>query len=347
MAEVLAYANETQHTANPLYVTSFDMQTGSSAAFGNGEDVMAALFDTLRAYGPPPNGDEAAWHSALAAVVHCHADPAAFDARRADATASVAAIDEWIGAIADRVAAQRPAAHVQALRLIPDNLRQNIDLCTRAPRVDGAYQQIRDELAAENVIALRDRVSVTHKIILWAHHSHVGYDSTGLNVPSMGEHLHARLGRGVYTIGLFAGRGRFIAADLFGERALPSIRQFGVERMLAAVGGDAYFVDLRQLPSADPRAGWLVEQSSRLEALGRRPTVLAKDFDGAVYVPRVHPAELSIPPTGRRLLRVTGFLAQHAVGFAILVITFLGWLLWVTARSLVRSIGRRRAPRLA
>ena len=109
----------------------------------------------------------------------------------------------------------------------------------------------------------------------------------------MGERLHARLGSELYTIGLFAGGGRVIDGALFGERDLPSTRAYGVERLLQAVDRDAYFVDLKALPTTDPQAGWLVEASSRMEAMFPRPTVLARDFDGAIYIAHVHPAEFT------------------------------------------------------
>jgi erythromycin esterase-like protein len=206
-----------------------------------------------------------------------------------------------------------------------------------------SWQATRDELNAVNAVKLRDRLSAAHKIILWAHHSHVAYNTTRRNITSMGERLHARIPGELYTIGTFAGGGRVIDGALFGERALPSTRRLGVERLLQAVDRDAYFVDLKSLPTTDPQAGWLVEDTSRLEAIARRPTVLARDFDGAVYIAQVHPAEFSDSVAVRWILRVLGFVEAHYIGVGIVVVTGLGWLVWVIARAIARRV-RRRAP---
>jgi hypothetical protein len=155
----------------------------------------------------------------------------------------------------------------------------------------------------------------------------------------MGQHLRDRAGRDVYTIGTFAGHGRVITGELFGERGLPSIRKFGVERMLAAVDRDAYFVDVSRLP-ADPEAGWNVEQVSRMETFFRRPTILAKDFDGAIYVDRVHPSPFT---DAKWLLRLWGFVLEHAIGFAIVLAAAVGLTIRAIVRRIIRVVRGRRA----
>ena len=54
--------------------------------------------------------------------------------------------------------------------MIPDNFRAEVELCTRASKDPSSWQVTRDELNAANAVTLRDRLSATHKIILWAHH---------------------------------------------------------------------------------------------------------------------------------------------------------------------------------
>jgi len=337
MRELMTYVDATQRTSTPLYLTSFDIQIGQSSAFSDGEDVIATLFTALHAFGPPPNAArEADWRVALTPVIRCAVSPEGFAAHRDAALAAVDAIGAWIDAIGPQVAAQRPAAHATALRMIPDNFRDDIELCMHA----ATWQMTRDELNANNAVKLRDQLSAAHEIILWAHHSHVAYDSTHRNIVSMGERIHARMPGDVYTIGLFAGGGRVIDGALFGERDLPSTRRFGVERLLQAVDRDAYFIDLKSLPTTDPQAGWLVPDSARMEVFGRRPTVLAKDFDGAIYVARVHPADFIDSAVGRWVLRALGFVEAHFIGVAILLVTGVGWLIWAIARRIRRWLRR-------
>jgi erythromycin esterase len=342
MRELMAYVFETQSTSTPLYLTSFDIEIGASSAFGNGEDLLATLFAALQAFGPPPDAKRLAdWHRSLAPILHCSENFGA--AQHEEALATIDALGAWIETIAPRVTAQRPAAHMAALRMIPDNFRDNVALCTRAAASEGAWQATRDELNAKNALMLRDEVSAAHKIILWAHHSHVAYNSTGRNIDSMGEHLHAKIPSELYTIGLFAGGGRVIDGALFGERDLPTTRRFGVERLLQAVHGNAYFVDVKRLPTTDPQAGWLIEDSARHEVIAQRPTVLAKDFDGAVYVAHVHPTEFMDSVAVRWMLRILGFLQTHFIAVGIVLMAAVGWMIWGIASAIGRRVQRWRA----
>ena len=337
MRELMAYVEATQHTPHPLYLTSFDVEIGQSSAFGNGEDIVPVLFTALEAFGPPPDPTrEATWHAALEAMIGCMSNPDAFVAKHADVSTAADEIGAWIDAIAPVASTQRPPGHVAALRMIAANIRDHIELCSHVQ----TWQGTRDKLNAATALKLRERISASHRILLWAHHSHVAYNSTGRNIVSMGEHLHAQLGADLYTIGVFAGGGRIIAADLFGERDLPSTRTFGVERLLQAVYHDAYFVDLKTLPTIDPHAGWLIEDTSRLEALSHRSTVLAKDFDGAIYIAHVHPAAIMDSFVARWVLRIFGFVVQHVIGVAILLVIGLGWAIWALARWIRRRLRR-------
>ena len=331
MRELMAYVAETRSTAHSLYLTSFDEEIGASAAYDGDDGVVTALVDLLREYAP---ASAAQIHAGLAAIVRCGGDYDELVDNRSAAVAAVAALEIWVRAATPHV---QPPMHAAALAMIPENFRDMMDLCTRAEGMSSSWQQLRDEINAHVALELRDRVSVSHKIILWAHHSHVAYDSTGENVPSMGQHLRDRVGRDVYTIGTFAGSGRVVTGELFGERNLPSIRQFGVERMLDAVDHPAYFIDVSRLPTSDPDAGWLVEQTSRMETFYRRPTVLAKDFDGAIYLSHVHAASFVDSTAVRCLLWLWGFVLEHAIAFALVILVGLV----LVIRAVVRRVVRR------
>ena len=86
-------------------------------------------------------------------------------------------------------------------------------------------------------------------------------------------------------------------------RTLYPIERYGAESLLASASRDDFFIDLRALPATDPTlAAWFAPTTSRLEATGQLPTVLANDFDGAVFVREVHSAELQSMPAAMRML---------------------------------------------
>jgi len=337
MRELMAYVELSRRTPRPLYLTSFDVQTGASAEFGMGQGVLSALVDGLGSFGTP-----AAVHAtknelvaALAPIVQCPiGDPAGLGSASAPAASAIDAIKTWIDVITPAVTRERPAAHLAALRLIPDNLRDHAALCEHAT----SWQKTRDELNADNALQLREQVSAAHKIILWAHHSHVGYNASGARIPSMGQHVRERVGPGVYTVGLFAGGGHFLDVAPLSVHRLPALNKVGVERMLDAVGKQSYFVDLRSLPTADPTAGWLVPMASRMEGRWTRSAVLARDFDGALYVREVHPGTGMVPDGAFAVLRVFGFFVDHLIATALVVFASLVRLVMGLVRFVRRAV---------
>lgn len=337
MRQLMAYVDSSRRTARPLYLASFDVQTGASAEFGMRPSVLEALADSLEAFGPAPSDAHISKRelvAGLAPVVQCPIGRAdGLGAARQPALAAIEGLQRWIDAILPAVKQERPAAHVAALRRIPDNLRAHVTLCEHA----STWQKTRDELNAENALALRDEVSATHRIMLWAHHSHVSYNSTGDRIPSMGQHIRDKVGRSVYTIGLFAGGGRFLDVAPLSVHYLPAINKVGVERLLASVGQPSYFINLSALPTDDASAGWLLPQRSRMEGRWTRSTVLARDFDGAIYLQTVSPGTGMLAEGPMFVLRVFGFFVDHLLGTAIVLITWLT----VISLSLLRFIRLR------
>jgi erythromycin esterase len=340
MRELMAYVEASQRSPRPLYLTSFDVQTGASAEFGMTPAVLETLVRSLETFGEPPAEIHVTKNDLVAAlgpVVQCRmGNPSGLGAAKARAEIAIDGLQHWIDAIAPTVGRHRPAVHLAALRLVPDNLRDHVTLCEHAT----TWQATRDELNAENALVLRDELATSHKIVLWAHHSHVSYNSTGGRIPSMGQHIRQKIDGSVYTIGLFAGGGRFIDVAPLSVHALPALNKVGVERLLAAVGAPSYFVDLRSLPTSDPVAGWLVPQRSRMEGRWTDSTVLARDFDGAVYLERVNPGTGMMPNNAVTVLRILGFFVDHIVG--VLVVT-VGVALLLAANLL--GFVRRRSTR--
>jgi len=337
MRQLMAYVEASRGTATPLYLTSFDVQTGASAEFGMQPSVLEALADALEAFGTAPDYPhitKSELSARLAAVVQCPiGSSAGLGAAKQPALDAIDALQRWIDHIAPAVTHARPAAHLATLRLIPDNLRDHVTLCEHA----STWQRTRDELNAENALVLRDQASATHKIILWAHHSHVSYNSIGDTTPSMGQHIRERVGRSVYTIGLFGGGGRFLDVAPLSVHHLPSLNKVGVERLLASVGEPSYFINLSALPMDDALARWLVPQRSRMEGRWTRSTVLARDFDGAIYLQSVSPGTGMVADGPMLVLRVFGFFVDHVVGVAIVLIT---WAILLSIR-LFRRVSRR------
>jgi erythromycin esterase-like protein len=341
MRELMAYVDAARATTTPLYLASFDVQTGASAEFGMQPSVLDALANALEAFGTAPADlhlTRRELTASLTPVVQCPiGSSVGLGVARQPALAAIDALQRWIERITPAVERERPAAHLAALRLIPDNLRDHLTLCEHA----ATWQRTRDELNAENALVLRDRVSASHRIILWAHHSHVCYNSAGAQTPSMGQHIRERVGRSVYTIGLFAGGGRFLDVAPLSVHDLPGVNNVGVERLLSSVGQPSYFVDLLRLPTDDVSAGWLVPQSSRMESRWTRSTVLARDFDGAIFIQRVSPGTGMIADGPMFVLRVFGFFVQHVVGTAI-VLTMSMMLLSIRLFRRVSGRGRRK-----
>jgi len=326
MHDVMTYVDASRRTPRPLYLTSFDVQTGASAEFGLTPAVLETLVTSLETFGlkaPDVQLSRNELVKALSPVVQCEiGNSTGLGAAKTPAMNAIDGLQRWIEAIAPAVERSRPAVHVAALRLIPDNLRDHVTLCEHAT----TWQATRDELNAENALVLRDEVSRSHKIVLWAHHSHVSYNSTGGRVPSMGQHIREKIGQSVYTVGVFAGGGRFVDVAPLSVHDLPAVNKVGVERLLASVGRPSYFVDLRSLPTTDARAGWLVPQRSRMEGRWTRSSVLARDFDGAIYLDRVSPGTGMMPNGAMMVLGAFGFFVDHLVGALIVTMTGAVWL---------------------
>jgi erythromycin esterase-like protein len=209
------------------------------------------------------------------------------------------------------------------------------------------YQRSRDVINAQLTLAL---MRTMPRMVLWAHHSHLHYNSLGRAVPSMGQHLRSALGDRLYTVGLFANGGNALdslradcasgAGIVFAlaSRAVPASDRFGVERRLAALSSRDFFVDLKQAP-----AEWERPDFSRLEVDGRMPTALSRDFDGAILLHRVTGAELNfLAPAFRMALRWAGWVLRHPILTALI-----GLLLLAGLALGIPGLWRRRRARRA
>lgn len=322
MLEVMRYVASSLGTPTPLYLSSFDIQPGSSRAFdGSGAEALDALFGAVSSYEPPTDPtDPTRWRDAIAPLLVCSRSGQQTPLQREVAEQAVSALEAWLVRASSAVGRLRAEQHALALQQIPASLRASIELCMR---VQGAglrtFQETRDALNAERAIQLRDHVSRSHKVMLWAHQSHTNYNVTGSGPASMGQHLRERLADGVYNIGLFAGGGEAVEIRETSfflpvvPRQIPPARDFGVEGLLASLRADSYFVDLTSLrENAAAFAPWFEPRSARYEVSAQTKLVLARDFDAAVFVREVHaPRLLMLSAEYDRRLRCYGRLLDH------------------------------------
>jgi erythromycin esterase len=324
MEEVVAEALKPQSGAEPIYLTSFDLQPGMARAYGgSAAKSLGAFLAAVRALDPSVSEQRVhEWTASLSPSLDCkssHADSKA-----------LSELEQWIdGSAALAVTAHRSAAHVAALKLVPTMLRYRLQQCgdwLSANKSMAVYQQSRDALNAKLALAL---LANFPKMVLWAHHSHLHYNSLGQSIPSMGQHLHRALGDQLYTIGVFALDGAAMdttkadSAEGLGvvtalaSKPLPDDARFSVEHALAGLSKSDFFVDLKRAPSV-----WAQRGFSRLETTGRMPTALSNDFDGAIFLHQVHGAELDfLPPWLNVAIGSAGWIYQH--GFLAVLIAFL------------------------
>jgi erythromycin esterase-like protein len=339
-------AGGTLSTSRPLYLASFDVQPGSSRAFGgSAARALDALFEAVVAYVPPSDpAAPARWRDVVAPLLRCsRTAPPRTVAERQSAERAVAELQLWLDAARGSVAVQRGEQHARALVDLPTSLVASIELCWQVQGGDiRIYQESRDALNAQRALELRERVSLSHRVMLWAHHSHINYNSAGKNPASMGQHLHARVGDQLYSIGLFAGEGEAleIREGSFMEvaaRQIAPARHYGVESLLSEIERGSYFLDLAPL-RANP--AWLEPLTARQEVLGRSHIIPARDFDAAVFVREVHTARLlMVSPRFDRLLHMYGWLLDHLLVVSVAGMTLLG----AAAHRWRRRLRRRAA----
>lgn len=338
MQDVLEYALSKQSTAHPLYVTSFDLQPGTARVYGGSTaKSLRAFLAAVAPYDPTIDPERIKqWSEKLADALDC--------ANGANASQLVDQIEAWLnGPIAASLERTRPAVHIAALRLIPVMLRNRLQLCqewTADQRSMITYQRVRDELNTQLVRNELKTFPAPAKLILWAHHSHLHYNSLGKTIPSMGRHLHDSLHQDMYSIGLFAGGGSAIDTATIDQahglgfvfalapKPIPHGPRWSVEEQLSQLSPHDFFLDLRY----DAKE-WAAPGTSRLENNGRMPTALSADFDGAIFLHRVSGAELDfLPGWLRASARTIGFIIARPIVSGMLVVTLLAGLIYLLRR---------------
>ena len=321
--EVFDYERNTWSTAHPLYITAYDIQPGTGRET-NGSRVFTLLRQHLAQYASiPAEINSTEWVAALAPLTYGCGEYKPSDDPRI--TQAIGVLEQWIAVAAPKVENMYPAMpmHTQALRLIPANLRASLALCQgitsrKGNKRDwGKYKRTRDTYAAQYALALK-AVSPQQKLLLWAHASHLFYDSTGRNT-SVGELLHRALGPRLYTVGTFAlGGGTIVfysdVSEDFGYTPISGVSS-AIRTLLAHHCPTACFTDLRQLPLGSP----LMNQQKVWVESRTGPMALASDFDGVIWIRRVHPPHLHLKPVVMLYLMTKHYLVPGAILLGLLL----------------------------
>ena len=314
MRRVIEYVIASQSTENPLYLTSFDVQHARCRAFqGSIESAVESFVGALQRHNPTfYSSFITRWRTAEGLQMR----------NQSDLEALIEDIELWISGISHQVGVASGLIHAKALSCIPLSLRNGFRLFEK-DEAGGEYGEFREYISARNVLELRNCVSESGKVMVWAHHRHVSRNSTSKNGCSMGYYLSQTTGDELLTIGLFAGGGHAFEVNdrkfpyLVPRRLRPS-REYGVERQLSAASTHDFLLDLLPLSVLD--SAWSEATFSRIETRQRCPTSLAGDFDAAIFIQTVHPATLTFLPRYLLiLLTIYGFLLDQILWFTALL----------------------------
>ena len=75
-----------------------------------------------------------------------------------------------------------------------------------------------------------------------------------------------------------------------------------------------------------------------MEGRWTRSAVLARDFDGALYIRQVHPGTGMVPDRAFAVLRVFGFFVDHLIATALVLFASLVWLVMGLVRFVRRAV---------
>lgn len=307
MREVLA-AMQQGEPGRRIYFASMDIQPAMGGT-PEKQDVIERFVRRIAEYAKVKNPREArAIATELEPLRTCRGEQPPPPSR----LRAVARLSAWIARADEPVRAAWPM-HADALKLVPRMLEQRLRHCEEAlgptKKYDAStywvsYKEARDRYQAENVLALRDHVSRSHRVIVWGHHTHVAYGAAGARARvSIAGVLRERAPEATYVVGLFAGAGRFTRLEDGPKDALvptavpragdPCCSGLDALRALGTSAGEqtAYFLDLTRR-SRDPRLAFAFEpRGYPLEGAATR-IVLADEFDGILFLPHVTEARV-------------------------------------------------------
>jgi erythromycin esterase len=294
MRQVLGYIHETRHSER-LYFASMDIQP-AMGGHPRKRAVLRRFVERVFEYAGVPKPEAAA--SALEADLDALRSCAGRQPPPPERLRAVARLSEAIRK-ADKAVRARSDVHADALALVPGMIEQRLRHCAESVRADGSidwkvYKEARDRYQASNVLALRDKVSRKHRVVVWGHHTHVAYGAAGANAKvSIAGALRETAPGQTYAVGLYGGSGTFLRIqdgprEGISSAEVPRPGDARLSGLDALRGLDAsehgYFLDLK-VGAADPRLAFTKERHGYpLEGDAAR-AVLADEFDAVVFLP--------------------------------------------------------------
>ncbi|HKQ60053.1 MAG TPA: erythromycin esterase family protein [Candidatus Polarisedimenticolaceae bacterium] len=176
---------------------------------------------------------------------------------------------------------------VQLLEMLaPGGAAELAELPVVAPH---PIKAARDRSLAANVGWVREHLSRSGRIVLWAHNLHVGKRGDW-----MGRHLGERYGADYVALGFAFGDGRYRATGRHGvsDYAAAPVPADSLEALLGAAGLPCFLLELRDVPA------WLAAarpfRAVGPESPGQEffPAAVAADYDVIAYLARTSPSQL-------------------------------------------------------
>ena len=340
--KLIEYQASTLQSANPLYITAYDVQQGIGQGSKN-EKAFKLLAERLMRYSDPPeNFILEDWVAAMSPISnHC------IKYESSDYQKVVSAIDlfeEWVNSVAPEVKKQYPnIPHDIILKTMPKSFRASLTLCEELGGFNmSRYKVVRDSLGFINTIDLIQSIP-NNKILIWGHLSHVYYDSQDNMIseygefknlaigPTVGERLKDALGSKVYTIIPFAESGSTILIynDLnldIGYSKIENSSKLG--DLLSKVSEKDFFIDLRSSSlNAEDYPELFTKQPFALEGLKSDFKInYTSDMDGLIWIKKIGAPDWPL----FKIILLSSLHYKTQIG--LILIFGLGWIIYSTIK---------------
>ena len=300
MSELVQIVTDSLKTMRPLYLTSMDSQMGigaewrssSSSGSSSNRDEVHELAEALSRYGVKDSKQKVIQAlTPLTSLRSCFQHHPLSKQQFDEISKSIDQLDGWVKEVSPAVqSAHSFVPHAQMLELLPQNLTKNLNLCLSADAK--TYQEVRDSQNAESAMMLQSKISRTKKIVIWAHHSHVNYNSLGEKIATMGQVLKKRLGSKLFTLGTFALEGEAMVGQE--EPVRQKLRtDASLQALLVSLSDTNYFIDLRNAAFKGAHPELDRKETIQVENV-LWPTIFDRDYDSAIILRRVTVAKLNL-----------------------------------------------------
>ena len=336
--KLIAYQALSLQSNNPLYITAYDVQQGTGQGSKN-EKVFKMLAERLMHYSvPPENFILEDWVAAISPISnHC------IKYNPSDYQKVVSAIDlfeEWVNSAVPEVRKQHPnIPHDAILKSMPQTFRASLTLCEDLGGFNlSRYKVVRDSLSFINTLDLIQSAP-NNKILIWAHLSHVYYDSQDNIIselgdwknitigPTFGERLKDELGSKVYTIIPFAESGStvLIYNDLDLDIGFSKVENRSeVGKLLSQFGEKDFFIDFQSSSlMAEDYPQFFTKQPFTIEGMEEEFYLnYASDMDGLIWIKKIEAPDWPL----FKIILLSSLHYKTQIGFILVV--GLGWLIF-------------------